>query len=580
MKPALYLFAALFLAVSTTAAVVAADEAAGSAAAANPKADDVQVADDVQHIFYTAPEGLIVLRVHVRVDGESYRAVWEQFLNAVSADLDADDDGTVTPIEARKLFTRIELERIGLQLGPGLGGSAEVDSNPQDGKVTREELADYFERLGLRPFVLRVRPRLSRFRTEGRDDPASASDALFRRLDRNADQKLSADECREAASALAKLDLDEDGTISLAELQPFQNPYVASDGFNGRVQAAPVEFFLGDLTIVKLLAAYDGRRPAPSTKDNKLDRSEIGLSPEDFEPFDKDRDGSLDSEELRQLIASPPSQMELVLRLGRRESGQAPVEVIRTSKGLGSRVADSDGQKILNLAKVSLQIGVDSTVSPTPEAQVQLYRQQFQAADKDKNGYLDRKEVENTVFGDQFDLIDRDQDGKVFEQELIAYIKRSYAAARCQCSLSAVDLGRSLFQSLDDNNDNRLSSRELAAGISKIVRWDGDGDGLVAESEIPEQKRLTLERGVGGIPGVRFAPASQAYPGGPIGLIQPMRSPLWFQKMDVNRDGEVSRREFLGPLDAFDRLDKDRDGILTPEEAREAKDTQNQPTRE
>ncbi|MBX9582607.1 MAG: EF-hand domain-containing protein, partial [Gemmataceae bacterium] len=45
--------------------------------------------------------------------------------------------------------------------------------------------------------------------------------------------------------------------------------------------------------------------------------------------------------------------------------------------------------------------------------------------------------------------------------------------------------------------------------------------------------------------------------------------PDWFTKMDRNGDGDISRREFLGPLSLFRRLDADGDGLITPDEARE-----------
>jgi Ca2+-binding EF-hand superfamily protein len=48
----------------------------------------------------------------------------------------------------------------------------------------------------------------------------------------------------------------------------------------------------------------------------------------------------------------------------------------------------------------------------------------------------------------------------------------------------------------------------------------------------------------------------------------PANAPAWFFKMDRNRDGEVSRREFPGPRAAFDRLDADRDGAIDAAEAR------------
>ena len=38
--------------------------------------------------------------------------------------------------------------------------------------------------------------------------------------------------------------------------------------------------------------------------------------------------------------------------------------------------------------------------------------------------------------------------------------------------------------------------------------------------------------------------------------------------MDRNDDGDVLCREFLGPRDQFDRLDRDNDGLIDPEEAK------------
>jgi hypothetical protein len=41
--------------------------------------------------------------------------------------------------------------------------------------------------------------------------------------------------------------------------------------------------------------------------------------------------------------------------------------------------------------------------------------------------------------------------------------------------------------------------------------------------------------------------------------------------MDRNHDGDVSRREFLGPSGLFDELDADNDGLLSPAEAAASK---------
>jgi hypothetical protein len=40
--------------------------------------------------------------------------------------------------------------------------------------------------------------------------------------------------------------------------------------------------------------------------------------------------------------------------------------------------------------------------------------------------------------------------------------------------------------------------------------------------------------------------------------------------MDRNGDGEVSRKEFTGPAELFDKLDLDKDGFISSEEAQRA----------
>ena len=67
-------------------------------------------------------------------------------------------------------------------------------------------------------------------------------------------------------------------------------------------------------------------------------------------------------------------------------------------------------------------------------------------------------------------------------------------------------------------------------------------------------------------PPVAFRPGMGMERRGPA----PARGPLWFRKMDLNGDGDVSPREFLGTLEAFKKLDLDGDGLISREEAEAA----------
>ena len=46
--------------------------------------------------------------------------------------------------------------------------------------------------------------------------------------------------------------------------------------------------------------------------------------------------------------------------------------------------------------------------------------------------------------------------------------------------------------------------------------------------------------------------------------------PNWFQRMDANGDGDLSRREFLGSSDRFAELDANQDGFVDAAEAEQA----------
>ena len=127
--------------------------------------------------------------------------------------------------------------------------------------------------------------------------------------------------------------------------------------------------------------------------------------------------------------------------------------------------------------------------------------------------------------------------------------------------MTTADQGRAIFGIVDLDRDRRLGAREVMRTVDRVMSWDTDGDGRVSADEIPYHFQVTIARGgLPGLTGLKAGSLVGAIDGRSRSASQAAAGPDWFQKMDRNHDGDVSRREFLGPRDQFERLDRDRTG--------------------
>jgi Ca2+-binding EF-hand superfamily protein len=173
--------------------------------------------------------------------------------------------------------------------------------------------------------------------------------------------------------------------------------------------------------------------------------------------------------------------------------------------------------------------------------------------------------------------MDRDGDGKVSEKELTAYLDQmrdlaARASAGC-VTLVLADQSRGLFELLDTDRDGRLSVYEMRQAPKLLARLDRDGKGHLTRDDVPHNYQLTLRRGaanagaLGGAAALFNRYLSPSYKSEPD---RPAVGPMWFQKMDRNRDGFVSRREFLFSDELFRKIDTDGDGLISVQEAEKA----------
>jgi Ca2+-binding EF-hand superfamily protein len=194
----------------------------------------------------------------------------------------------------------------------------------------------------------------------------------------------------------------------------------------------------------------------------------------------------------------------------------------------------------------------------------------FNELDADANGYLDREEtmVRERFGRGLFDQIDADGDVKIFGVEMKGFIRSRGEPISTTCQVTAFDDGAGFYSTLDANGDRRISLREMRYADKALAAMERDGKEGIGSAEPARRYRIEFVRGI-------FNPFGT--PAQPVNAVATDASvkprpvgPIWFQRWDRNNDGDITWREFLGPRDAFEQLDVDRDGLIDPKEAEAA----------
>ena len=591
-----------------------------------------KAAADVQDIVFLADSRPVLIRLHLRLDGKPYLAVWNAFMDELFASLDKNKDGVLDKTEAARAPLPQAIFSSGgfYGYGPLGGGPGAAMKANRAGKVSRAELADYYRRNGGSPFQLvggnggadsvwATRAFLDvTGMPGGRSGSADAlNKALLALLDTDKDGKLSRKELAAAPARLLKKDANDDEMVTSAELLGQAPP--AQGGYQIVVSGSYAAPLVPDSPFVTVTPGASTRalakrlrdKYAPKGKGGRLGRKELGLDAATFKLLDADEDGQLDAEELARFAQRPPD-VELAVSLG-KGGGVAITEVKgrpapagikvkvekapavggapqpappfkRKLKGfratppavpVGGRPRDMIALEVGNThVELRLANGNAGGITYFPDTE-QFYKMQFSAADKDNNGYLDANEAQRSVFGSLFKQMDADGDGKLYLKEVLAYVRTQKVlkekASACCLTLSVSDQGRGLFDLLDTNGDGRLSVREMRNAIKLIDRLDRNGDGKIETGEIPRRYALEARRGPAGGGGNQVYAITTSYglPSRPTAP-QPQKGPVWFRKMDRNGDGDVSRKEWLGSEELFKKIDTDGDGLISLEEATRA----------
>jgi Ca2+-binding EF-hand superfamily protein len=577
---------ALCAAALTAVALLAPLQADEPAKTERPALNDPGSLPEVQDVVFFTEKRPVLMRLRLYVDDKPGSVVWDNFQKKLFDYLDVDGDGFLDSDEVKRVPPAATVAQF-FTGNPTLNGVpasvpiAELDTN-KDGKVSPEELAAYYRRNGAGPYAAVT--------GAGRGNATDQlTNALFAALDVNKDGKLSKEKVARADKVLMKFDDNDDEMITPQELlgvardpfapQPQPRPGVLPPGRgaatnillipkdDGRSRLAQLRQFAKDV-----LAKYD------KDKNGKLSREEIGFPKEMFDALKRDdnRDDQLSADELLPWVAAGrrmPPDLEVTVRLGRVDDKVKLIEAANDGKGRGGLQLHQTSPATLATALESSEVSVvrgnvmraDARFA---QAQLGFFRQLFKQLDTQEKGFVTPKQVEGPQFiqlRSIFSLADRDGDEKLTEKELQAYMDLVTAAAGSQLALTFSDNGQGLFDLLDTNHDGRLSIREMRNAWNRLAVHDREGTGFITKSQIPRQYELQ----VGGTP-LQNGRLPAMQPGGmtrPVSAPAPQRGPLWFHKMDINGDGDVSEREWLGSMEDFRKIDTDGDGLISVEEA-------------
>ncbi len=389
-------------------------------------------------------------------------------------------------------------------------------------------------------------------------------EALASALDGDGDGKITQSELAAAEKLLAKLDANGDELITPGELLP-RTAYPGAAGTHWlrapKAEGTESSWNRGFALLVLPSSRADlGWSQALIARldrnaDRQLDAQEIVLKPAVFARLDQDQSGKLSAEEVsswRDLDADADWTMELG-----KVAAVASVKRVdpKTANQMSPTRLPIQDRLDASLPGVQIALRVDAGTLPSLWQEFRgRMLSKFRELDSKGSGFVAAAH-EKAAPMSEWDCVlycaDANLDGKVSEAELTGWLTANEAYSRSVAMITMLDHGTGLFALLDADHDGALSLRELRLAAGRLAQSGAMEKGVLLLDRLPGQFRVTVALG----PSRRLLfPRAQ-------------KGPAWFQAMDRNGDGDLSRKECPFPAAWFERHDKDRDGLIDFQEA-------------
>lgn len=301
-------------------------------------------------------------------------------------------------------------------------------------------------------------------------------------------------------------------------------------------------------------------------RDGKVSAEELKQAVVSFQECDLDRNDIVDATELAEVAKNPRDQpayvshSKLIFRLPEEATASltfrrlaaiyadAAASTPTSLRFDGNQDGQFDADELKQLsdgaADIHLKIDFDTTAPDTSRLSIIGFSPEF--VESKQSAMINTDNVTLTL--PQVDL------------EFTA----AQGSADDQISVGAVDDGYAMLPELDPNGDGRFSIRELRELNERLSSFDRNGDGEITRDEIHPTIRVCI--GLGPIahqPLALLRSAKTSAASTPTG-------PDWFHQMDKNRDNDISRKEFPGTDEQFKQLDADGDDLISAVEANES----------
>lgn len=520
--------------------------AEGSAIAGPARSADIRSASDQRDVLVLLDGGPLHIRLRMQLDGQSLSQARQAYVARLIKTVDANGDGKVSREEANQSPILRTRSRPGVA-ALGLTG---VEKTPRD--------------------ILREVDRIGGELVAYRQDLTSAKNdwEVFKLLDVDQSGLLDPQEMASAAEFILAKDGDGDECVSFQEFfppppptDPMQVALVQPDPTPPSI--ATVADMVRDtgepLLPRRLIKKYDRNR------DLQLDARELGWDADRLAAIDANQNEKLGARELATVGQMRPD-LELVVDMKAPDQDSGSISVADSA---GKRLDDGSRGDYAKMAFGPAVVSFSHRNLDPIGAALDDAMRLFNSLDMDANGYLDKDETSGRGRFERglFELLDADDDAKIFAEEMKEYVQARAEPAASACQVYVYDTGYGFFMALDANADGRVSVREMRYASKSLGQLDRDGRPGVTMNEPVRHFHVEFVRRSFKLFGASEELVAQT----PAFQQRKPTGPIWFQRMDRNNDGDLTWSEFLGPREVFHKLDGDNDSLVDPQEAIKAK---------